>query len=401
MFEAFLKVTYTCPPSHPGKTLNVKIYGKGHLPEIEIIEPVVNESSNTSEISFNATLLGTCSCKDVRFKNVGTITCSVILEIADDIHDVFSLVPKNDTIKLLKMWNTEISSSLKHTNLVTIKPEETAAFELQFNPKFDLLFTCALKLHVVQNPYEEINIAVTAYAFDEDITIDGLPAKVVSISPDSSVKPSLMYELDFKSCPVHVFRKKCFRIMNHSKNHTYKFEFANTNVLSLIPAVGHLKPQFSKEILCTMIAREPLVLENEYIDLCVYKITYLDQEQRLLSWDERQSLTVWMSENKEESLEVNSLEYESLDGETLSNEESNMKFKRISSGCEPNVQPESTSKTLIKIVASAVADFCSYSCSASTLAFPDTFAMQVQWFLLIYKTFILPRYSNINYLDNF
>lgn len=121
-----------------------------------MLEPPVIESKASPEIFFNATLMGTCSCKDIKFKNVGEIACAVLLEICDDVHDVFSLLPKNDTVKLLKIWNADLATTMKHTNIVNLKPDEAAGFELQFVPRFDTLFNCTVKLHIVDNPFETI-----------------------------------------------------------------------------------------------------------------------------------------------------------------------------------------------------------------------------------------------------
>lgn len=101
VFEATLHITYACPESSLAKPLDCKLYGKGNLPEIEIQEP------KTAKVVFNATLMGSCSCRDVKFKNVGQIECTVLLEVTDDVHDVFALVPKQDTIKLLKVWDSD------------------------------------------------------------------------------------------------------------------------------------------------------------------------------------------------------------------------------------------------------------------------------------------------------
>lgn len=107
VFEAALHITYACPENYPAKALDCKLFGKGNLPEIEIEEPAAKDPNTAPVIMFNATLMGTCSCRDVRFKNVGQIECTVLLEIPDDTHDVFSLVPKNETVKLLKVWNSD------------------------------------------------------------------------------------------------------------------------------------------------------------------------------------------------------------------------------------------------------------------------------------------------------
>lgn len=67
----------------------------------------MNEAKTGYAIMFNATQMGNCSCKDVAFKNVGKVATSVILEILDDTNDVFSLVPKPDTVKLIKLWSSD------------------------------------------------------------------------------------------------------------------------------------------------------------------------------------------------------------------------------------------------------------------------------------------------------
>lgn len=47
---------------------------------------------------------------------------------------------------------------MRHTNVVELKPGEMAGFELQFVPRFDTLFNCTLKLHIVDNPFESISV---------------------------------------------------------------------------------------------------------------------------------------------------------------------------------------------------------------------------------------------------
>lgn len=47
-------------------------------------------------------------------------------------------------------------TALRHRNSIALKPEQVASFEMQFVPKFDALFNCTLKLHIVDNPYESI-----------------------------------------------------------------------------------------------------------------------------------------------------------------------------------------------------------------------------------------------------
>lgn len=70
--------------------------------------------------------------------------------------------------------------------------------------------------------------------------------------------------------------------------------------MTFIPAVGHIKPQFYKEIVCTILVAAPTVLFNEKIDLIICKVVYSDPQQKLLSWDERQNLIVWEADQEQE-----------------------------------------------------------------------------------------------------
>lgn len=139
-----------------------------------------------------------------------------------------------------------------------------------------------------------------AQSFDGDVIIEGLPAKIIpTFSSNASLTtPAVAYELDFKHCPVNLLKRKCFKIINHSKQFTYRFQFAIVNSITFIPAIGHLKPQFYKEIVCTFLTETPQNVNEQRIELLLCKVTYSDPQKWLLSWDERQNLIVWET-NKE------------------------------------------------------------------------------------------------------
>lgn len=88
--------------------------------------------------------------------------------------------------------------------------------------------------------------------------------------------------------------------MNHSKEFIYRFEFPVLNSITFIPAVGHLKPQFNKEVICTFLTETPLIVNKQKLELILYKIKYTDPQKAMLAWDQRQNLIVWKS-NEEES----------------------------------------------------------------------------------------------------
>lgn len=146
------------------------------------------------------------------------------------------------------------------------------------------------------------------------VTIDGLPARITTVSNDLLSTSSVAYDLNFKDCPINDLRRKCFRIINHSKQYTYRFQFATVNCVKFIPAVGHLKPYFFKDIVCTVLTETPLVLNDQKIELLLCKVTYTDPQQKLLSWDERQNLIVWESSVQTQKDEIGSSQSEMKEG---------------------------------------------------------------------------------------
>lgn len=58
-------------------------------------------------------------------------------------------------------------------------------------------------------------------------------------------------------------------------------------------------------------------------------------------------------------------------------DDNSMKFKSNKVSCEPRVNIEPESQTVIQILLNLAVDYCSYECSVNELSFPDTFALQV------------------------
>lgn len=55
---------------------------------------------------------------------------------------------------MFQLYFFAVSEAMKHTNLVKLSPGETAEFELWFEPKNTACYSCAVKLHIVDNPFE-------------------------------------------------------------------------------------------------------------------------------------------------------------------------------------------------------------------------------------------------------
>lgn len=47
-----------------------------------------------------------------------------------------------------------VTDAMKHTNLVILPPGIIAEFEIQFMPTAVQFYSCIVKLHIVDNPFE-------------------------------------------------------------------------------------------------------------------------------------------------------------------------------------------------------------------------------------------------------
>ena len=87
-------------------TLVVEVIGEACVPEIGLVEPETDEASFVM-LDFPPTLLGNCSTQNVVFKNVGAIPCKVIVEVCFDEHDQLTLIPAEETICNLNLWDPD------------------------------------------------------------------------------------------------------------------------------------------------------------------------------------------------------------------------------------------------------------------------------------------------------
>lgn len=60
-----------------------------------------------------------------------------------------------------------------------------------------------------------------------------------------------------------------------------------------IPAIGHLKPESSKDIFVTFVSDEPIIYKTLLMDCLISQINYTGKLPEDIPWDERQKLIVW------------------------------------------------------------------------------------------------------------
>lgn len=103
-YETYLEITYDVPQNQKQKFLKILITGEGYVPEVVVLDPLLDPYFNTYSVLFNPVLVNDYACKAISFQNVGLMKCKVILEVDSDVEDVFALIPHEDTVEYLQMW---------------------------------------------------------------------------------------------------------------------------------------------------------------------------------------------------------------------------------------------------------------------------------------------------------
>lgn len=93
-----------------------------------------------------------------------------------------------------------------------------------------------------------------AESYENEICVKGLPA----FMSDKNV----CYDLDLGHRILNCLERKTFTLTNTSKYRDFKFEISCTNYLVVLPRVGHLKAQTSKDIEAAFRSKEPIQIKQ-------------------------------------------------------------------------------------------------------------------------------------------
>lgn len=282
-YTGTLDVQLIMPNNFKSQSAQYKLSGEGRIPEIRILEPFC-EGSVFKNFVYNPTLVGKSAVKPIVFENIGDFPCRAIIEVSEDVDDVFSLV-LDEAIPLLNYYSLTETNNMKHQTAVNLIPGEKATLGLNYCPKKCGTDKCTIKLHVQFNPFELYIINVEAQCFVEDIIIEGLPTTnpFIQKSKTSMISMGTMsyctnYLIDFGNSFLNSLQKMKFKIMNQSTVDIYKFEFRAISDVTFIPSIGHLKPAAKKEVIVTFLSSDPVshiqvslnLLHNLLISVIIY-----------------------------------------------------------------------------------------------------------------------------------
>lgn len=96
-------MTVSCNGVTSQDRLVFNITGEACVPQIFILEPY--GAGDFYDMHFLPTFYGCSTTKEIAFKNIGNIPCKVIVEICEDSLDQLSLIPTEETLPYLNLWN--------------------------------------------------------------------------------------------------------------------------------------------------------------------------------------------------------------------------------------------------------------------------------------------------------
>ncbi|XP_014206280.1 hydrocephalus-inducing protein-like [Copidosoma floridanum] len=383
-----LLIKLDLPESIKPKNFSIDLKGVGCVPQIRLIEPVVN-GSDVPVINFGLTFVSATTIKVCKVKNVGLVSAEVSLQFFTNQDAAYKVVLNERDDKTV----TDHSSS----NLCFgILPEEVVDVRVAFLPTKSGKYEGRLQCSVQHNPYEVIEVNLVGEGFLRTIILENLElvdelsinlrksasknsrdsqkSRKVSLRTGSSMTKlesksrdlsPLTYKLDYGNCFLNQIQKVAFRIVNKTLDRFFRFEWDSLACLICTPAAGHLGPNSFKELTATFLALEPTALNQIPLSCDINEIILVEPITEPL-WDNRQMTVSWMEK------------YPSMsDLETYEDNEEDMYMKKMIKEIEEplfHVVPE-TLET-VRLLVSATVNYSEYQCNINAIKFEDTLMFQ-------------------------
>ncbi|XP_062524258.1 hydrocephalus-inducing protein homolog isoform X2 [Bombyx mori] len=386
------------------QSFRICLIGEGVIPRIKIVAPLLRQN-RIALLTFPVTCLGSINTKVIRFKNVSTVISVVVLKIIEQQHDlrpVFWLSTAADQeIDVIENYD---KSNL--TMIITLKPEEIATINVNYNPLKKGKISCDVKLTIVDNPYEYFTVLCEGESFMEDVILMGIEmlpmdtdletyrysgdgtmstvstmdsrkksrsapvdkkkskqletrkTKRVSVGSTKQSECSLQnaclkYVLDFGGCELCSLQKRSIIMINNSEK-VYKFIWDKVDYIVVKPSVGYISPGEEKDLEIIFFAGQPVVIKKEVFH-CTLTVISDDTLGDLngATWDNRQTITLF-----DQNISVN----ERL--EVVLEE-------------QPTLTSDYFSEINMVVIYSAITEYTKYACSLNEeYVLPDTFIYQ-------------------------
>ncbi|XP_026670111.1 hydrocephalus-inducing protein-like [Ceratina calcarata] len=374
-------------PSHLGRDhLFIKLVGESCVPQVTITEPV-HGVREWPTLNFPRTLIDESSFRCFVMENVGCIKAKVIVEIEEDLSNVFAFSACLDTQPLLQVWDEYCDEPHDRCTVVRLAPGNVGRFKVTFSPTQVGKDYGKIRLQIVDNPYENLMINLEGECYVELIVLKGLQlddskrklsarqetrksrkamSKQTSLASatSSSMYPlSLTYVLDYELCFIGKMYKKTFSVINKSTDRWFRFQWSAHPHVVFEPSIGHIKYLTSKENVVTFLAGEPTNHENTRIECLICEITVEDPTTDM-AWDDRQTEVKWEKIHPDLMHEISDVEL--------------MKKKLIAPTIEAKHEVIPGTGKSIQLLLSATVAYSEYLCSVQEIYFKDTLMFQVR-----------------------
>lgn len=170
-YECTLKICDPNSATASNGEFTIAVTGEGYIPEIAILEPKPNPDESYSLI-FPPLLVGEILERTVIFENIGVIPCKVIAEICFDHKQTLSLAysdcSNEDCLLTDKLHNSTASIACDppvHHSLINVEPHRKICVRVLFAPNQEVAEIATLKLHVINNPFDVLNVSVFNYTY--------------------------------------------------------------------------------------------------------------------------------------------------------------------------------------------------------------------------------------------
>nr|XP_034173204.1 hydrocephalus-inducing protein homolog isoform X3 [Osmia lignaria] len=373
-------------PIHLGEEkLFIKLVGESCVPEVAIVEPS-HGKREMAALNFPRTLINEASGRYFSLENTGLIKAKVIVEIEEDLNDVFKLSPVSDSRHFLQLLDKDHDESNDRCVMILLSPENVARFKVAFSPDEIGTFYGKVRMHIIDNPYENLVINLEGESYLELVVLDGLEFddnkrkkksrtssrlrrlsskqnSLISIPANSSLPVTLTYNLDYGLCFVSKMYKKTFRIFNKSLDRWFRFQWGAHPHVVFMPTIGHLKYQTCKEVVATFLASEPINHSNVPIECSLCEIILVDSKGEA-PWDDRQTEVKWEKVRPEIVEQMNEMEL--------------LAKKIVQPTAEPLHEITPGTSNSINLLLNATVAFSEYSCDVEEIHFKDTLMFQTR-----------------------
>ncbi|XP_035679087.1 LOW QUALITY PROTEIN: hydrocephalus-inducing protein homolog [Branchiostoma floridae] len=389
-FTGLFEATVEGLPSTLAKARNLsfELVGEGTLPRVTLVQPALFNKQGMPLLLYRRLLLGHTQALPMVLKNDGTLPCKVDIDLLDPERG-FSLRLKRGSKAIQANGvdsdeEDEPQSKQAHTMSVIVENGVQVEFDVLFKPGAVQQYKGTIHLSVMDNQYEETNIQLIGEGYEEEVTIENLPAldaplagvTTEALQAQEEIQAVHGNHLDFGDCAIGEPHQLSFTITNHSKQDVYRFTWPEHAALTFSPQTGHLHPKCTKDITIVFKSDEPKPLSRAAVACKICKILLKQTPDQVQDWDDRLRVIKWVDG---ETIQVpqEGDKKTTKDQPTPGSGTARLSRKKVTETAEePGHTVVENSTRDLELQVSATCDFAKLKWKTESIGFKDTLMFQ-------------------------